>query len=134
MSFDKQPSLSGKLISVRPLRDEDFPTLFAAAADPLLWEQHPASNRYQEDVFRDFFADAIDSGGALLVTDIESDEVIGSSRFHAYSEDNRSFEIGQLIDEAELIDGIPFVRLEHVVAYKRVRGSDKDQRHIDACI
>jgi len=42
------------------------------------------------------------------------------------------FEIDQLIDDAELINGIPFVRLEHVVAYKRARGSAKDQRHIQA--
>ncbi len=42
------------------------------------------------------------------------------------------FNIDQLIDEAELIDGIPFVRLEHVVAYKRERGSDKDRWHIQA--
>ena len=42
------------------------------------------------------------------------------------------FDIDQLIDEAELIDGIPFVRLKHVIAYKQARGSDKDQRHIAA--
>ena len=94
MPFNKQPSISGKLISLRPLVGDDFPQLFAVAADPLLWAQHPANNRYEEDVFRDFFADAIASGGALLVTDIETGEVIGSSRFHAHSEKDRSVEIG----------------------------------------
>ncbi len=94
MSFDKQPTISGNLLSIRPLRSDDFQQLFAVAADPLLWEQHPEKNRYQEHVFRKFFDAAIDSGGALLVTDAQSGDTIGSSRFHAYSPENRSVEIG----------------------------------------
>lgn len=42
------------------------------------------------------------------------------------------FDLDHLIDTAELIDGIPFVRLEHVVAYKRAAGRDKDIRHLEA--
>ncbi|MBT8077917.1 MAG: hypothetical protein KJO31_05035 [Gammaproteobacteria bacterium] len=44
-----------------------------------------------------------------------------------------SFDVAALIDTAEIIDGLPFVRLEHVVAYKRVRGSEKDRAHLAAC-
>lgn len=94
MSFDKQPSLRSELLEVRPLREADFPALFAVASDPLIWEQHPASDRYKEEVFKDFFQDAIDSGGALVVVDRKSDEIIGSSRYHAYSEENSSVEVG----------------------------------------
>lgn len=42
------------------------------------------------------------------------------------------FEIEKLIDDAELIDGLPFVRLEHVIEYKLVRASEKDLQHIEA--
>ena len=42
------------------------------------------------------------------------------------------FDIDSLIDSAELIDALPFVRLEHVVAYKTMRASAKDLRHIAA--
>lgn len=42
------------------------------------------------------------------------------------------FDIRRLIETAEMIDGLPFVQLEHVVAYKRLRGSDKDRRHLQA--
>lgn len=92
MRFDKQPILQGKLIELRPLRDEDFASLYAAADDPLVWEQHPVKNRHQEAGFREFFTDAMASGGALVAIDAETQQVIGSSRFHGAEENE--IEIG----------------------------------------
>jgi RimJ/RimL family protein N-acetyltransferase len=94
MPFDAQPVLKGDLLSLRPLREEDYDSLYAVARDPLIWEQHPASDRYQPEVFREFFRHAMESGGALIATDAASGEVIGSSRFHAYDEARRDVEIG----------------------------------------
>ncbi len=37
---------------------------------------------------------------------------------------------GHLIDTAEVIDGLPFVRLEHVVDYKRLANRPKDREHL----
>lgn len=42
------------------------------------------------------------------------------------------FDTDVLIDTAEIIDSLPFVRLEYVVMYKRTRFSRKDQVHLDA--
>jgi RimJ/RimL family protein N-acetyltransferase len=61
-----------------PLRPEDFESLFAAASDPLIREQHPAADRYQPAVFRAFFENALKSGGAVILLDLASGEVIGS--------------------------------------------------------
>jgi RimJ/RimL family protein N-acetyltransferase len=94
MAFDLQPVLRGELLSLRPLRWEDFADLYAVASDPLIWEQHPASDRYKEDVFRDFFREAMDSGGALLALDARHGGVIGSSRFYGYDEAASEVEIG----------------------------------------
>src|SRR4051812_49564117 len=69
MSMDRQPVLVGDLLELRPLRPDDFDALFRVAADPLIWEQHPERERYQERTFRVFFNDAIDSGGALAAID-----------------------------------------------------------------
>ena len=41
-----------------------------------------------------------------------------------------SFDLDQLIDTAEIIDGLPFVRLEHVVTYKQAAGRPKDVEHL----
>jgi RimJ/RimL family protein N-acetyltransferase len=94
MPFDKQPKLTGALVGVRPLLQSDYDPLYAVAADPLIWEQHPVPNRHEESVFRDFFAESLESGGALLVTDRQTGGVIGSSRFHGYSQAKSEVEIG----------------------------------------
>jgi N-acetyltransferase len=94
MSFDFQPVLKGELLELRPLRADDFDALFAVAADPLIWEQHPAKDRYQEDQFRIFFRESLESGGALVVVDASDGRIIGSSRFHGYNADSSEVEIG----------------------------------------
>ena len=40
------------------------------------------------------------------------------------------FDVDSLIDEAELIEGIPCVLLEHVIAYKRIANRPKDRMHL----
>ena len=94
MPFDRQPVLKGDTLELRPLRSEDFHDLYAVASDPLIWEQHPASDRYKEDVFKVFFSEAMESGGALIAIDCNSGRVIGSSRFHGYNEEKSEIEIG----------------------------------------
>jgi N-acetyltransferase len=94
MPFDPQPVLRGASLTLRPLREQDFDALYAVASDPLLWEQHPDWDRFRPDVFRRFFAEAIDSGGALAVTTTDSGAVIGSSRYHGCDEELSEVEIG----------------------------------------
>lgn len=43
-----------------------------------------------------------------------------------------NFDINALIDSAELIEDLPFVRLEYVAGYKEIRRSSKDLDHLDA--
>jgi N-acetyltransferase len=93
-AFELQPNLVGDLLEVRPLRQEDWDGLFAVASDPLIWEQHPAHDRYKEEVFREFFREALESGGALVVVDRESQRIIGSSRYFGFDPDKREIEIG----------------------------------------
>jgi RimJ/RimL family protein N-acetyltransferase len=92
--FDLQPTLKGSLLELRPLQASDFQLLYAVASDPLIWEQHPAKDRWKEDVFRTFFQESLDSGGALLAVDCKLRKVIGSSRFHGYDAQRSEIEIG----------------------------------------
>ena len=94
MSFDLQPHLKGELIELRPIRREDWNDLFAVASDPLIWEKHPESDRYKEDVFKIFFEDALRSGGAFVVVDTKTQQIIGSTRFHGYDPEKSEIEIG----------------------------------------
>lgn len=93
--MDRQPVLEGERLLLRPLRPDDWDALYAVASDPLVWELHPANDRWKEEVFRTYFADALDKQGALLVIDKASGAVIGSSRMQAYDPaDGGSVEIG----------------------------------------
>src|SRR5574341_177998 len=99
MPFDLQPTLEGELLSLRPLRPEDWDALYAVASDPLIWEQHPARDRYEEEVFRQFFREALASGGAFVVLDARKpdagrDTIIGSSRYFGYNVERSEIEIG----------------------------------------
>jgi len=93
-SFELQPHLVGDLLELRPLRPEDWESLFAVASDPLIWEQHPARDRYQEEVFREFFHEALASGGAFVVMDRRTQKIIGSSRYFGFDSGKREIEIG----------------------------------------
>lgn len=89
---DLQPVLTGTLLELRPLQPGDWEELYAVASDPQIWEQHPASDRYQEEVFRDFFHDALASKGALVAIDRETGRIVGSSRYFLH--ENGELEIG----------------------------------------
>lgn len=94
MPFELQPTLANDLVRVGPLQAGDFEALYAVATDPLLWEQHPSRNRFQRPVFENFFRGALESGGALLVHDAASNQLIGSSRYYDYDPAASTIAIG----------------------------------------
>jgi N-acetyltransferase len=93
-SFELQPTLIGDLLELRPLRAEHFNELFAAASDPLIWEQHPESDRYKREIFQRYFDGAIESKGAFAIVDRKSGRVIGSSRYCHLNLSESEVEIG----------------------------------------
>ncbi|HEX8573056.1 MAG TPA: GNAT family N-acetyltransferase [Allosphingosinicella sp.] len=94
MTFELQPVLTGERIELRPLAPSDWEPLYEAAADPLIWEQHPVSDRWREPMFRTFFDEALASGGTLVALDRSDGKVIGSSRFHGFDPKRGEVEIG----------------------------------------
>jgi N-acetyltransferase len=94
MPFDLQPHLKGELLKLRPLARGDWDELFAVASDPLIWEQHPERDRHKEEVFRVFFKEALESGGAFVIIDRKTQHIIGSTRFYGYDPEKSEIEIG----------------------------------------
>jgi RimJ/RimL family protein N-acetyltransferase len=92
--LDRQPHLTGDLVALRPATPGDFDALFAVASDPLIWEVHPAHDRWQEPVFRRFFDQGIAAGGMLIASDRASGAVIGSSRYDFGRAEPGEVEIG----------------------------------------
>jgi N-acetyltransferase len=94
-SFDLQPAhLGNEVVKLAPLRADDFERLYAIAADPLLWEQHPNPERYQRPAFENYFEGAMASKGAFLVTDAVMGAVVGCSRYYDYDADRSRIIIG----------------------------------------
>ena len=92
--FDLPSTLTGELVELRPLTPRDWKQLFAVASDPLIWEQHPESDRYKEEVFKVFFREALQSGGAFVVINHITQQIIGSTRFYGYDPEKSEIEIG----------------------------------------
>lgn len=94
MNADLQPTLLGDNLLLRPLTADDWEAMYAVASDPLLWEVHPAWDRYKEPVFREYFAGAMESRGALAVVDRATGKIIGGSRYANFVPELNEIEIG----------------------------------------
>jgi RimJ/RimL family protein N-acetyltransferase len=84
----------GDSVVIRPIRRDDWKELFAAAADPDIWKLHPATMRYTQPVFREFFDTAIASRMAFVFVERASGRLIGSSRYFGYDPKLSEVEIG----------------------------------------
>ncbi len=92
--FNAQPTLSGDTITLRPLSADDWHALYAVARDPLIWEVHPAHDRWKEDVYSAYFQQGLESKGGLVVIDKSSGAIIGSSRYSTEFAEAGEIEIG----------------------------------------
>lgn len=89
-----QPTLENELVLLRPLEAWDYEDLFDVASDPLLWEQHPSSDRYKPEVFMLFFEEALASQNTFVIIDKQTQKIIGSSRYYDFDPGNGSVKIG----------------------------------------
>ena len=94
MNFSIQTILENEYFQLLPLQNDDFERLYLVASDPKVWEQHPNKERYKREVFENFFKGAMESGGAFIIINKESNEVLGSTRFYDFNEKNKSILIG----------------------------------------
>ena len=93
-SANWQPTLEGPVLRLRALQAQDWDALYGVASDPLIWAQHPDSNRWQQVEFEAFFANALAGGGALLIADRQTGKVLGSSRYYEWDASQRSVAVG----------------------------------------
>jgi len=87
-------NLQDNIVKLKPLAESDFENLFQVASDPLIWEQHPANDRYKREVFQNYFDGAISSKTAFLILDKSCDKVIGCTRYYDFKPGSSSIAIG----------------------------------------
>src|SRR5947209_2757244 len=124
-AFDFQPTLQGRLLELRPLKLDDFEPLFAAASDPLIWEQHPDSGRYKREVFQKYFDTGMGSGGAFAVIERASELIIGSSRYWNLDPATSEVEIGWTFLERKFWGGVYNAELKRLMIDHALRFVDR---------
>jgi RimJ/RimL family protein N-acetyltransferase len=87
-------TLENELIKLVPLQVDNFEKLYAVAADPAIWAQHPTRDRYKREVFQIFFDSAVAAKTAFLIVDKIANKLIGSSRYYDYKPADNSIAIG----------------------------------------
>ncbi len=81
--------------SLERIAESDFESLYAVACDPLIWEQHPESNRWQKDIFSAFFSNGLANDlGCFVIRERLAREIIGSTRYYGYEKEDRCVRIG----------------------------------------
>lgn len=94
-NFNLQPDfLEDEIVKLIPLEENHFEELYKVASDPLIWEQHPAKDRSNRDGFKTFFDAGLNSKGAFLILDKESNEIMGTTRYYDYKPEKSSVAIG----------------------------------------
>ena len=94
MDFYIQSLLENEKVILYPLQEYDFDELYSVANDPKIWEQHPNKDRWQKEVFKIFFAGAIQSKGAFKIVDKQNGNILGSTRFYDFNKQDDSIMIG----------------------------------------
>lgn len=94
MNFSVQPILENEEFQLIPLQQGDFESLYEVASDPKVWEQHPNKDRYKREVFENFFTGAMESRGAFKIMEKATGNVLGSSRYYDFDEEDNHIFIG----------------------------------------
>ena len=86
---------SSSLISLIQTKISHFDELYLIASNPIIWEQHPDSDRWKKEKFKDFFEIAIKNElGCFSIFDENYKKFFGSTRFYSYDEDDKAVRIG----------------------------------------
>lgn len=92
--MDRQPTLTGETLLLRPLVEADREALFGVASDRGIWALHPSHDRWQRPVFDALFDESLAHGGALAVIERASGRIVGSSQFRPSNALTGAMEIG----------------------------------------
>ena len=89
--------------SLELLTPNDFDALYAVASDPLLWEQHPETDRWKRSRFQRFLQGGLANDlGCFVIRETSNGWSAGSSRFYGFDEANRCIRSGYTFIAREL--------------------------------
>ncbi len=90
----ERKELSNDLVKLIPMVKEDYEWVYAAAADPEIWAQHPDKMRYTPLGFTKYFQKLMSGNIAYLILDAKTEMVIGATSFYNFNAAENSAAIG----------------------------------------
>ena len=88
-------NLEDCFLSLSQIKKESFEDLYLVASDPVIWEQHPESDRWKKEKFSIFFFFFLPNKfGLLLIFDTHNNPIFGSTRFYSYNKIDKAIRIG----------------------------------------
>ena len=95
MLFDLQPHLKGELIELRPLRRGRLGQALCGRFGPADLGTASGKRSLQGKSIQNLSSKMLcESGGAFIVIDTQTQQIIGSTRFHGYDPEKSEIEIG----------------------------------------
>lgn len=94
LSLWKPNPFENEWVKLIPLHPTDYEKVYAIASDPLLWAQHPSSERYKPEIFAPFFEDILALEAPFVIVDKKTNQIIGSTSYYDYRSENSSIAIG----------------------------------------
>ena len=89
-------------ISLIQTKESHFDELYSAASNPIIWKQHPESDRWRKDKFTAFFNSAMKNElGCFSIFDNNHNKFFGLTRFYAYDKFETAVRIGYTFIAAE---------------------------------
>lgn len=124
--------LEGPDLRLRPLQARDRARLFAAAADPKIWEHHPAKTRHERATFDPYFDFLLKTGESYLVEHKATQAVIGTSRIYLAQDPPDSPSIGYTFLSRAHWGGRANFEMKSLMIDHILRRRDTVWFHIDA--
>ncbi|MEH6444348.1 MAG: GNAT family N-acetyltransferase [Oceanospirillaceae bacterium] len=130
-AFNFQPSLSGSIIKIRPLVEDDYSAMQQCAADKEIWLGHPARDRYKEEIFSPMFAQSIASKACVVVCELSTDKPIGWSRYYVADDGPDDISIGFTFLEKKFWGGNINKQLKTIMLNHAFKSFQRVWFHID---
>ena len=93
--IDFEVDLVTSSISLIQTKTSHFDELYLVASNPIIWAQHPESDRWKKDKFTAFFNNAIKNElGCFSIFDNNNNKFFGLTRFYSYDASDKAVRIG----------------------------------------
>ena len=93
--IDFKINLENNFVSLVQTQEEHFEELYKVGNNPDIWKQHLDSDRWKLNNFRKYIDGGLNNKeGCFSIIDKKINEIIGTTRYYSFDENEHSVKIG----------------------------------------